>query len=231
MVLQWEPRDVSVTIVPSPHINVRPAGGHPTSLALTSGGILWAGGAGFLTEINTQTMTVTATQPTGKTIVALSYSDAENELIATTADTAGNVYVDEVAPATVQTGVQLTTTASHSVSTLGTYPDPSSGTQVRGYTATLARQVGGIPSRPSSISALQPGAPPLVVQNGWAVVSATPTGFTITDASGHDVLVSETTPAPVTGIAVDTNLKAAYLVMPDSNTLLTVPLPGVSGTN
>jgi hypothetical protein len=41
------------------------------------------------------------------------------------------------------------------------------------------------------------------------------------------VLVSETTPSPVTGIAVDTNLNAAYLVMPDANTLLTVPLPGV----
>jgi hypothetical protein len=67
----------------------------------------------------------------------------------------------------------------------------------------------------------------------WCVAgfTATPTGFTITDASGHDVLVSETTPSPVTGIAVDTNLNAAYLVMPDSNTLLTVPLPGTSGTN
>ena len=87
----------------------------------------------------------------------------------------------------------------------------------------------GVETRPGKESQL--GTPPLVVQDGWAVVSATPTGFTITDTSGHTVLVSETTPSPVTGIAVDTNLNAAYLVMPDSNTLLTVPLPGVSGAN
>ena len=81
-----------------------------------------------------------------------------------------------------------------------------------------------------SISPAEPGAPPLVVQDGWAVVSATSTGFTITDASGRIVLVSETTPSPVAAIAVDKNLNAAYLTMPDSNTLLTVPLPG-TGSN
>jgi hypothetical protein len=68
----------------------------------------------------------------------------------------------------------------------------------------------------------------LVVQDGWAVVTATPTGFTITDITGHVVLVSETTPSPVTAIAVDSTLNVAYLVMPDSNILLTVPLPGTN---
>ena len=64
-----------------------------------------------------------------------------------------------------------------------------------------------------------------MVQDGWAVVTATPTGFTITDASGHVVLVSETTPSPIAAIAVDTNLNVAYLTMPDSNTLLKCPCP------
>jgi len=36
-----------------------------------------------------------------------------------------------------------------------------------------------------------------------AVVTATPTGFTITDITGQDVLVSEQTPSPITAIAVD----------------------------
>jgi hypothetical protein len=94
----------------------------------------------------------------------------------------------------------------------------SLGTQVHAFTNTLAST--------SSISPNQVGAPPLVVQDGWAVVSATPTGFTITDASGHIVLVSETTPSPITAIAVDSKLNVAYLTMPDSNTMLTVPLPG-----
>jgi YVTN family beta-propeller protein len=200
-------------------------GGQPTSVALTAGGVLWAGGVGFLTEVNTQTMTVVATQATGKTVIALGYSDGENELIATTADANGNVYVDEVAPASVQTGSEYAPAASHTASSLGSYLNQSTGTNVQGYTALLASAAG-----PNSISAMQIGTPPIVVQDGWAVVSSTPTGFTISEASGNAVLISATTPSPVTGIAVDTNLNNAYLVMPDSNTLLTVPLPG-TGTN
>lgn len=206
-------------------------GGQPTSVAITATGTLWVGGVGFLTQVNTQTMTVAATQTTGKTIAALAYSDGESELIATTTDTTGSVYVDEVAPASVRAGTQLVPTASHSVSTLGTYQDPSSGAQVRSYTAMLARRPIRLPGGPMPINPVQAGAPPLVVQDGWAVVSATPTGFTISDASGNVVLVSETTPSPVTAIAVDSQLGNAYLVMPDSNTLLTVPLPGTGSTN
>ena len=67
-----------------------------------------------------------------------------------------------------------------------------------------------------------------MVQDGWAVVTATPTGFTITDLSGQIVLISEKTPSPVTAIAVDSKLNVAYLVMPDSSILLTVPLPGTN---
>ena len=201
-----------------------PVGGQPTSVALTSAGILWVGGVGFLTEINTQTMGVVATESTsGKTITALGFSDGVNELVATTADTGGSVYVDEVNPSTVQPGGTYTTAASHTVSTLGTYFNPLLRMQVHGFTATVTS--GSVP-----ISTTQPGAPPLVVQDGWAVVTATPTGFTITDITGHVVLVSETTPSPIAAIAVDANLNVAYLTMPDSNTLLTVPLPG-TGTN
>jgi hypothetical protein len=182
---------------------------------------------GFLTQINTQNMSVVVTQSTaGKTIAALGFSDAENELIATTMNSSGGVNVDEVSPSSAQSGSAYATVASHQVSTLGTYLNPTTQTQVRGFTATLAQsQV--------LVSTNQVGAPPLVVQDGWAVVSAMPTGFTVTDASRHVVLVSETTPSPIAAIAVDSNLNVAYLTMPDSNTLLTVPLPGsgMSGTN
>jgi YVTN family beta-propeller protein len=200
-----------------------PVGGMPTSVALTSSGTLWVGGVGFLTEIEAQTMSVTATESTAnKSIIALAYSDSLGELVATTTDAAANVYTDEIAPSTVHTGGSYAPLASHRVSGLGTHFNQNTQTQVHSYTATLASV--------SSISTNQIGAPPLVVQDGWAVVTATPTGFTITDASGHVVLISETTPSPVTAIAVDTNLSVVYLTMPDSNTLLTVPLPG-TGTN
>lgn len=198
-------------------------GGKPTSVALTSAGILWVGGVGFLTEINTQTMSVVATESTaGKTIVSLGYSDAYNELVVSSVDTSGNVYVEEVTPSTFQAGAAYAPVASQTVSTVGTYLNPVTNKEVQGYTATLAK------ASTSVINTYQPGAPPIVVQDGWAVITATPTGFTITDISGNVVLVSETTPSPITAIAVDPKLNVAYLVMPDSNTLLTVPLPGTN---
>jgi YVTN family beta-propeller protein len=196
-------------------------GGKPTSVALTSAGILWVGGVGFLTEINTQTMAVVATESTsGKTIVSLGYSDSVGRIAATSVDGSGNVYADQINPSSVTSGGTYTTVASNLVSSLGTHLDTRTNSEVRSFTATLA-------STPV-INTNQPGAPPLVVQDGWAVVTATPTRFTITDISGNVVLVSQTTPSPVTSIAVDSKLNVAYLALPDSNTLLTVPLPGTN---
>ncbi len=201
-------------------------GGKPASVALTSSGNLWVGGVGFITEINTQTMSVAATQSTnGETIAALGFGDALNELVTTTVDASGAVSIDEIGPSSVQSGTTYTPLASRTVSALGTYTIPETQTQVRGFTATVTTA-----APPVLINTDQPGAPPIVVQDGWAVVTATPTGFSITDLSGHIVLVSETTPSPIAAIAVDQNLNVAYLTMPDSNTLLTVPLPG-TGSN
>lgn len=201
-------------------------GGKPASVALASSGNLWVGGVGFITEINTQTMSVAATQSTnGETIAALGFGDALNELVTTTVDASGAVSIDEIGPSSVQSGTTYTPLASHTVSALGTYTIPETQTQVRGFTATVTTA-----APPVLINTDQPGAPPIVVQDGWAVVTATPTGFSITDLSGHIVLVSETTPSPIAAIAVDQNLNVAYLTMPDSNTLLTVPLPG-TGSN
>jgi YVTN family beta-propeller protein len=196
-------------------------GGHPTSVALTSGGTLWVGGVGFLTEINTSTMTATATEAiSGKTIVGLGYSNSVGQIVATTVDSSNNVYIDQIAPSSVTAGGTYTTVASNQVSNLGTHVNTHTQAQVRAFTNTLASQ--------SILNTNQPGAPPLVVQDGWAVVTATPTGFSITDITGKVVLVSEQTPSPITAIAVDPNLNVVYLTMPDSNTLLKVPLPGTN---
>jgi len=198
-------------------------GGKPTSITLTAAGTLWVGGVGFLTEINASTLTVTATETAaGKTIVALGYSDQVGRLAATTVDGSGNVYVDEVSPSSVKAGGTYTPAASTAASSLGTHLNTKTEADVQSFTGTLASE--------SIINTNQVGAPPLVVQDGWAVFTATPTGFTVSDISGNVVLFSEKTPSPVTAIAVDPNLNVAYLTMPDSNTILTVPLPG-TGTN
>jgi YVTN family beta-propeller protein len=197
-------------------------GGPPTSVTLTAGGTLWVGGAGFLTQINTTTMSVTGTETAQvKNIVALSYSDQLGQLIVESTDSTGALYEDEMGATTFTAGGTYSALASHNVSTLGTYTVGS--IQVRAYTSML--------SGSSSLPIDLPGAPPLVVQDGWAVITATPTGFTITDADGHNVLISQTTASPVAGIAVDTNLSVAYLTEPDANIILQVPLPGTAPLN
>jgi hypothetical protein len=163
-------------------------------------------------------MSVVATEAvTNKTIVALGFSNSVNQLVATTVDTSGNVYTDEITPSTVLTGGVYAPLASNMVSSVGTY-----GT-VRAYTATLASTSRG---NGNLLNTNQVGSPPLVVYDAWVAVTATPTGFTITDIADNYVFDSVSTPSPVTAIAVDSNLHVAYLVMPDSNILLTVPLPG-----
>ena len=141
-------------------------------------------------------------------------------MIATAVDVNSNVDADEINPASFQDGGNYTPLASHAISTLGTYVTPNTATQVRAFTSMLANS--------NEISVNQVGSPPLVVRDGWAVVSATPTGFVILDSAGHRVLVSESTPSPVTAISVDSKLNVAYLTLADSNTLLTVPLPGMN---
>jgi len=117
----------------------------------------------------------------------------------------------------VQTGATYTPLASNTISNMITVTDPISGVQTQAYAATLSRSGCRHLRTCVPISPLLPGTPPLVVQDGWAIVSATPTGFSFTDITGQIVLVSETTPPPVTAIAVDANPNVAYLALPGTN--------------
>jgi DNA-binding beta-propeller fold protein YncE len=196
-------------------------GGDPTSLALTSSGTLWVGGNNFLTDVNTQNMTVVSTISTGgKSLVALGYSDEVNQLSVTAIEN-NNVYVDQINPSTIMSsGYQPV--ASTQVSSLGTHFDSHTQAYISSFTNTLASS----PALNPDI----PGAGPLVVHDGWAVISAMPTGFSVSDLDSKKVLFSVTTPSPVTAIAVDTTLNAAYVALPDSNLIYSVPLPGTTTT-
>lgn len=130
-------------------------GGKPTSVALSANGTLWVGGAGFVTEVNTANMTVTATETSSKTIVALGYSDEVGQIVATATDSSGNVYADQLNPASVTAGGTYTPVHSALVSTLGTHLNTRTQAEVRSFTDTLA-------SSPT-LNINQPGGPPLVV--------------------------------------------------------------------
>jgi len=150
----------------------------------------------------------------GKNILSLSMGNTAGILAVTAADSSGNVVIDEVNTAsTVQNGAYVTA-ASHQVSSLGTYVNAQSQT-VRSYDSTMV----------DAPSAFQGSVPTLVPNDGWISVSATPTGFAVTDLVSHVSIMQIDTPAPVTGIAVDPNFHTAYVALADANQLLTVPLP------
>jgi DNA-binding beta-propeller fold protein YncE len=197
-------------------------GGQPTSVALTANGTLWVGGAGFMSEVNTANMTVTATETTSKSIVGLGYSDLVGQIVATSVDSSGNVYADQLNPSNVTPGGTYTPVNSEEISTLGTHLDTRTDEYVKAFTDTLASS--------ATLNVNEPGGPPLVVYDAWVAVTATPTGFTITDIADNYQFASVSTPSPVTAIAVDPYLNVAYLTMPDSNLIWTVPLPGLTST-
>ena len=150
----------------------------------------------------------------GKNVLSLAAGSSIGEIAATSADANGNVYVDEVNMSSTVQNNSYSTSAIHQVSSLGTYQDYQNHS-VRAYSSTSV----------NAPNTLQTANPALVVNDGWISVSATPTGFEVTDLNTHQVLMQVSTPAPVTGIAVDTNLHIAYVTIPDANELLTVPLP------
>jgi YVTN family beta-propeller protein len=207
-----------VSLLTATAITTIPLVGKPTSVTLSAAGTLWVGGVGFLTELNPQTMTTVATQTmSNKTIVAISFSDLANKLAATSVDTTGNVYSDGISSSNFSSSTVYAPQSSLKISSVGLHLNSQTHAQVDSFSATLAST--------TTINVNQIGAPPLVVQDGWAVITATPTGFTLSDITNNAVLVSEPTATPVTAIAVDPNLSVAYLALPDSNTVLIVPLP------
>jgi len=189
-------------------------GGEPTSVSTASDGSVWVGGNGYVAKLN-GTLGIIGTYSTGgKTVLSLQVSNSTGVLSATMADSSGNVLLDEVnMSGTVQTSSYVTY-ASHQISTLGTYFN-NQNQSTRAYARVLV----------NSSSTTQTATPTLVVNDGWAVITATPTGFAVTDLTGHIVLMQATTPGPVTAIAVDPALHMAYVAVPDANELLTVPIP------
>lgn len=195
-------------------------GGNPISVSTANDGSVWVGGNGYISKLTASLGVVGTYSTNGKTVLSLSVGNSVSELAVTSADSNGNVYIDEVnTTATVQSN-SCVLNASHQVSTLGTYVNSQNQT-VRAY----SRASMSSPSATNSSSALQTSNPTLIVNDGWVSVSATPTGLAVTDIATHAALMQIATPAPVTGIAVDSNIHVAYVAIPDANELLTVPLP------
>jgi YVTN family beta-propeller protein len=178
----------------------------PQSVAMDpSGSYVWVGASNYLYKVSLSTFTVVASYPVSGSITSMAASNAQNELVYTLVQnccSGSSTYVANEVSLSDMSGL-----GSHSQSAASAYAP---------YTMN-----GTLPS-----AAVIPTATAVSAQFGNAfAASATPTGFVIYETVGHQTVMSGATPTPVRGIAGDPNNWVAYFSVPDSNELITVPLP------
>jgi YVTN family beta-propeller protein len=183
-------------------------GSGPSALTLDpSNSYFWIGGDGYVSKVAISTFTVVSTVPISGQITALGISAAQNRWVYTT------VSADRTSFAVADAAITTASPVINSEANLAT-------------------------ANSDFIIVRLPGAPPpwvgtsIVISsslgNGIAVTT-TPAGFAVTDIVNHTNLISATTASPVRGIATDASQSIAYLTEPESNTILTVPIPAPTG--
>lgn len=195
---------------------------HPSALAFDSAGKLWAGGQGYMKQIDTASWSVVATVPIDGTVTGMSFDVQQGVMIQTllqngtvTARSNGTTLAQAIAfsnatPTSYST-TSLFNTTSHTMTTSSVI-----ASDTRPYTASsLASNLAF-----AGQSAFVP--PVYSASNGDLTATANGTSFTLTVISTGDVLVRGTVPYPIRGVALTSDM--LYLTMPDSNSLITLPI-------
>jgi hypothetical protein len=158
-------------------------------------------------------MQVLGTYSTGGYAVAsLRYNTAGSELIASSVDSGGGLYVQEIDDAATANNGTFTLKAQRQVSTL---PNNGSGPY---YSSTAQTAL----SRTQMATATIEGS---YGSDSWLAVSGTANGFTLTNAIDHVSFMDGSTSSPVTSVAVDPTEFVGYLALPDENQVVTVYFP------
>lgn len=182
-------------------------GANPSAVSMDASGNLWVGGNGFIGEYNPQTYALITSSTVNGVVNSLEISSGQNKVITTV-----------LQPATSGSPHAMAQVSSSSVSSLS-----STSTQANGigdaYTAST------VASKLPTPSLLGGGTVVSANYGNNLSISATPTGFIVQDVYTGAVLSSGATTAPVRAIAVDQTYGYAYMTIPDTNTVITFPLP------
>ena len=182
-----------------------PVGDNPDSVNVDASGNIWVGGNGYINKVSPSTYQILQTIPVSGIVTSLAVSSAQGKLVTTVVPSAN-------------TG----TLAMQSYSTSGGQPTYSN--TIGTTSAYVASRIAGHLSTP-----VQLGTGTLVSANygNDLAVSASPGGFVVTEVSTGETVMTGSTPYPIRSIAVDPNYGEVYLTIPDSNTVITVPLPPI----
>lgn len=191
-------------------------GSRPTAVAMDPGGTsLWVGGEGFVAKVDLNSLAVVSSFSVNGLVTSLAVSPGQGTLLYTTVSNTTTTGSGQAA-VTPGSSFSVKETRLSDFALLGSYA--SSFTE--SYQA-------------ASDGASTPG---ILLASGCLVsanygnslaVAATPTGFVVIDLYNHTEVMSGSTPSPVRGIATDPGQGVVYLTAPQSNALISVPLPPV----
>ena len=187
-------------------------GSLPQTVEMAPDGSIWVGGNGFLAHLNPSMQVLGTYSTNGFTISSLKYNYAAGELVASSVDSSGGLFVQEIDDAATSSNGAVMLNAQRRVSTL---TNDGSGP----YYSSTARTS---PVRTQMATGTHVGA---FGSDSWLTLSGTASGFTVTNSLDHVGFVDGWAPSPVTSVAIDPSEYVAYMALPDSNQVITVYLP------
>jgi YVTN family beta-propeller protein len=191
-------------------------GSYPSAITLApSANALWIAGQGWMSYLDIPSFSVGATFTVNGTVTSMGASAGDNSIVytaVTNASTPHTTYGARINYPEASYSVRKVRLAD-----MYTSADlPEGGATVYGYSAS---------GYSLPLPSLLAGGTRVSVDFGNGIsVSATPDGFVVMDVAGGNEVMRGTTPTPVRAIAADPRDSVAYITLPDSNILLTVPL-------
>lgn len=187
-------------------------GSVPQAVEVAPDGSIWVGGNGFISHLNSSMQVLGTYSTNGYIISSLKYNSTASELVASSVNSAGGLYVQEIDDAATNSNGAFTLKAQRQVSTLA---NDGSGP----YYSSTARTS---PVRTQMANGTHVGD---YGSDSWLTLSGTANGFTVTNSLDHIGFVDGSTSSPVTSVAIDPSQYVAYLALPDSNQVITVYIP------
>ncbi|WP_424170111.1 YncE family protein [Terracidiphilus sp.] len=201
---------------------------HPTSVAFDSSGNLWVGGQGYLAKINLSTYAVGTTYSLNGTMAGMSYDASEGAFVSTVLQNGNAAYVSKPSLSSGTTGsdaITSSTSAGISYSTTGSISVSSGSSTGTAIVADAAPYASSSIATDLAFPAQNAFNPPIYnssYSNGDIIASANGTSFTVSSLSTGNILIGGTTPYPIRGVTLTSTM--LYLTMPESNSLITLPL-------
>jgi len=190
-------------------------GAHPASFAYDSANnVLWVGGYNYIAKLDLSSFTVTGSLSTNGQVTSLGFSSALSELVATViSGGASQPFGAQAYSLSSSESIQEFSTSN--MSPVAMYSNVGVADNYKSFTMGTT-----LPN----VSLLPNGTIVSASYHNSLAVSATPSGFIVTDLGSHSQIMQGSTPTPVRSIGVDQSQGIAYLAVPDSNLLVTVPL-------